>query len=351
MGLSLNFKVVPSSPYHTLNFHMTRGVKQKLYLSEPGGKEWISFLTELSGSLKMLIQVPDNFSICLLPSKIYATVILQQLFPSGVHLLPAHPSITYPHPPELIDSGMDERILLPGTIGPGLSWVKNGFILSHDVDLISGHMINMQEFISVKKDRSEIHLCLDISTSFANHPFVYEKLDAYLFNSEFVFGMQSGISFLIIRDPFINLIQQKWIREFYPPESNSDQDHPGILCHREIESLKLFVIKEMCNDLLRRDRKNIYNEIIYKSILISNALERNKAFELMVKNETDRSPNIISVKILGSTEKVRNHFKSSGIQMDEFYMENYGHIFRFGNFPVHSKEQAGYLSDCIASFR
>ena len=351
MGLSLNFKVVPSSPYHTLQFHMNRGVKQKLHLMEPGGEEWISILAELSGTLKMLIQIPDNFSVCLLPSKIYASVILQHLFPSGVRLLPAHPSVTYPDSPELIDSGIEKRILLPGTPDSGLGRVKKGFILSHDVDLISGQMIHMQELVSLKKDRPEIRLCLDISTSFANHPFIYEKLDAYLFSSEFVFGMQSGITFLIIRDPFINLIRKKWIREFYSAESGSDKDLSGIICHREIESLKLFVIKEMCNDLARRDRNNIRNEIIYKSVLISNALEKNESFELMVKNEADRSPNVISVKILGSTEKVLNHFKRSGIQMDEFYMENYGHILRFGNFPVHSKEQAGYLTDCIVSFQ
>jgi hypothetical protein len=349
MGLTLSFTVSPSSPYHTLQFHLNRAVKKKLHDPGIAREAWIPILLELAQVLKILVHIPSNYSICVLPSKIYAGIILQHLAQGGNMIYPGHPSISYPSFTGLRDSGLNEMIMFPGVWDHVKPNLKGGFILCRDTDLVSGSSLTIQDLLSIREDEPDIHLCMDISISFANHQYTYEKVDSYLFDSEFVFGMYPGITVFVMKDHFSHSMQEKWADEFYFPEIKSGQVHPDILCHREVDVLKLYAFKEMCNDLVRRDPKIIRNEIIYKSILLTNALEGSGSFELMVKNETNRSSNIITARTLGSIDFIRDRFSHFGIQMDEFFQEKYGHIVRFANFPVHSKEQVEYLSDCITS--
>lgn len=349
MGLSLNFKAIPAPPYHTLKFHFNRGVRQKIYssrLEEAGGR---TLIDDLSVSLRNMIQIPDYFSICVLPARLYATSILKDLFPPGIHWVTSLLSAGKSNNTELSFTGLEEKILFPGTPSENVSGMKKGAMLLRDTDPVSGLNIGIPEILSTCSDNPAIRVCVDISTSLINHPFDYERIDAYLFNTEFVFGFQPGISILVVREDIQERIRQKWMNDFISPAGNNKMSHPDILCHREVDLLRLYVFTEMCNDFVRRDPKIIRNEIIYKSILITNALNQSDFFELMIKNEKVRSQNIISARLLGSIEKVRNHFNRCGIQADEIPEKKYGYIFRFGNYPVHSKEQTEYLTDCIGS--
>jgi len=234
-------------------------------------------------------------------------------------------------------------------LSENVAGLKKGSLFLRDTDLLSGLNIGIRQFFSAYSGNPAVHLCVDISTSLINHVYDYESVDAYLFDTEFVFGFQPGISMLIVREDIQKMIRQKWMNDFISPPVNSKTHPPDIHCHREVDFLRLYVFTEMCIDFVRRNPKILRNEIIYKSILMANALNQSEFFELMVKNEKDRSQNIISARLLGSIEKARDHFHRCGIQVDEINEKEYGYIFRFGNFPVHSKEQVEYLTDCIGS--
>lgn len=349
MGLSLNFKAVPAPPFHTLKFHLNRGVRKKIYssgLDEAGGRNLIN---DLSAALRDMIQVPGHFSVCILPGRLYATSIFKNLFPPAIHWIPSLSSRKPLKNTELSFSGMQEKIFLPGMLSENVSGLNKGSLFLRDTDLISGWNIGIPQFVAAYSGNPAVHLCMDVSTSLINHGYDYESVDAYLFNTEFVFGFQPRISILIVREDIQEMILQKWMNDFISPPVNNKTNHPDIHCHREVDPLRLYVFTEMCIDFVRRNPKILRNEIIYKSILIAKALDQSEFFELMVKNEKDRSQNIISARLLGSVEKVRDHFHRCGIQADEIYEKEYGYIYRFGNFPVHSKEQVEHLADCIGS--
>jgi hypothetical protein len=276
--------------------------------------------------------------------------ILQHLNPPGFFFLPGVQSVSYPSSLDLSDSGISEKVIFPGKFPETIGRNKKGTLIYADTDLISGCRFSPPDLMSLKNITKDTHLSLDLSISLANSDFDLEKVDSCLFSSDYVFGLKPGITVLIVKNPFFRKIWDIWGHLFYPENRTSSDDQSAIICHDEVDLLRLFAFKEMCSDLIRRDLKMIANEVVFKSILLNHALEAGKSFELLVKEEKYRSSNVISARFMGPIDRFRSFCLKKGILADEIYQDRIGHLVRFGNFPVHSKEQVAYLADCIESF-
>ena len=348
MGLSLSFTVDPPTPFHSLQFHLNRGSKQKLYDPEKGRLEIQRIISELHRGIKGITKLPEYFSICILPSKLHALSLLQHIHPPCTIIYPGLASDSNLSRMQLTDSGISERMAFPGKLLYTISKVKKGSIICADTDLLSGYRFVFQDLLTVKQSYSDIHLCMDVSTSFANFDYDPVNVDSFLFNSDFVFGLKPGITILAIKSSLFKSIREDWKHLFHRGGPVTSSSQSEIICHQEVDILRLFAFMEMCKDLVRRDMRIIANEITYKSILLYHALDASASFEVMINEERDRSPNIICAKILKSIDSFRLLFRQQSILMDELFFEGNGYRVRFGNFPVHSKEQVAYLTDCIA---
>jgi phosphoserine aminotransferase len=348
MGITLSFAADPAPPFHTLKFHLSRGIKQRLYELPVREEKIRSILFELNHGIREITKISEKYSICVLPSKLLALSLLQKLLPPGTLLYPGVSFLSYPSTMLLTDSGISFRVVLPGELSENTSLIKNGNLICQDVDLKSGRRIIPQDLQVIKNTCPDVHVCIDVSASFINFNFDLTDIDSFLFNSEFVFGLKPGITFLLIKKSLFQTIVNSWGHLFFDFELPSSAGQESMICHQDVDILRLFALKEMCHDLVRRDPSVIANEIIFKSILLYNSLDQSRSFEVLITKEEDRSPNIICARILKPIDKFRSLFQQQGILMDEIYQDKYGYIARFGNFPVHSKEQMNYLTDCIA---
>ncbi|MBS0000018.1 MAG: hypothetical protein KFF73_13650 [Cyclobacteriaceae bacterium] len=351
MGLTIRFTFDPPTPYHTLKFHINRGIKQKLFDREHSRSAMPALLAEMSAGIKMLTQIPENYSIVVLPSKLFAFSILQHLYSPGTLIYPVHPSVTVSPYIEITDSGLITKAILPGKFTTISHQLKSRYLICRDADPSSGYALKIPDLISLKISHPDIHLLLDLSSSFMNFPLDLENIDGYLFESGYVTGMQPAITILILRDPLFQSVQNNWKNNFYHLLPGREKDYPGIIVHRETDAVRLFVFKEICYDLIRRDPKIIRNETIYKSIILYEALEKSDHFKLLVPDQQDRSPNIITASMISSPEIILSIFAKKGILFDLIPRENEGYIARFSNFPVHSREQTEHLADTIAGMR
>jgi hypothetical protein len=348
MGYNLSFTAEPAPPFHTLKFHLSRGIKQRLYEQPVIEKKNHSILFELFQRIREITKISKEYSICVLPSKLHAFSLLQKLYPPGILLYPGISFLSYPSTMQLSDSGISFRVILPGGLSENKTLIQKGNLICMDVDLKSGRRFRPQDLRVIKDTCPGIHICLDTSASFVNFNYDVIEADSYLFNSEFVFGLRPGITVFLIKKSLVQTIVSYWGHLFIEVESLSSGEQESMICHQDVDILRLFTFKEMCNDLVRRDPSVIANEIIYKSIILYNSLDESRSFEVLIAEEEDRSANIICARILKPVEKFRSLFQQQGILMDEIYQDKYGYIARFGNFPVHSKEQMNYLTDCIA---
>ena len=201
-----------------------------------------------------------------------------------------------------------------------------------------------------KKMNSEINLFLDISSSFVNYNFNYENVDGFVFSTDHVIGLFPGVTIFVIRNTLLEILIRHWRLLFITDQHKKFKNHSGsIFCHREVDLVKLYIFKEICRDLIQRDMKIIRNEMIYKSIILYNVLEKSNNFDLMIDEKNNRSQNILCARVLGPIRELKNYFLQKDILLDYINNKKFGHIIRIGNFPVHSKEQMIYLADMIES--
>jgi hypothetical protein len=221
-------------------------------------------------------------------------------------------------------------------------------VICRDIDTLTGFALNVQEIPALKMRHPERHICLDLSCSFMNYPLDNHSVDAYLFDVTPGTGIQPAITLLIVRQPLGKAALEIWPDSLNNPLTGSG-GNPEIFFHREVDILSLFVFKEICFDLIRRDPMIIRNEIIYKSIILYEALENNSHFSLMVSEPQDRSPNVIVAGLISEPETILSIFKKKRILFDLLLDEKNERLIRFSNYPVHSREQMEMLTDIIAS--
>jgi phosphoserine aminotransferase len=347
MGLSIRFTFDPPTPYHTLGFHLNRGIRQKLMEEEISRRSLPGILTDLASGLKMLTEFPDNYSVILLPSMISAYGILEKLYGPGTLIVPAHPSTGIPAP-GLPDSRLKIVSFRPGDYSTFIHQLNTDMVICRDIDTLTGFALSIQEIQALKMRHPDLHICLDLSCSFMNYPLDMHSVDAYLFDITPVTGIHPAITLLIVRQPLDKAALEIWPDSLHKPLPGAG-GNPEIFFHREVDILSLFVFKEICYDLIRRDPTIIRNEIIYKSIILYEAFENNLHFSLIVGEPQDRSPNVIVAGLVSEPETILSIFKKKRILFDVLMDEKSGLMIRFSNFPVHSREQMEMLTDIIAS--
>ena len=345
MGLSIRFTFDPPTPYHTLSFHQNRGIRQKFMDMDNAGKIMPALGADLYDSLKMLTEFPDGFSMIVLPSRIFAHSLLQRFFHSGISVIPAPPGYGISLQQDMNESAFSVSTIPPRGLPERIPQLDTDFLICVDSDPSSGSIFHTMDIRSVKSYKPELTVCLDNSLSYMNATLNFPGIDAYLFDTAYVTGMQPSITMLLVPGQLGSTIMLELKDILMFPESGNE--YPQFLIHREVDLLRLYVFKEICYDMIRRDPKIIRNEIIYKSYLLYTALTESSHFDPVVRDPDERSPNILSARILSSPEIITGNFRSKGILFDMLTINGIGYHARFSNFPVHSREQVEFLADAI----
>ncbi len=333
--IMLPFRVEPAPPYHTLFFHFRQGCKKRI-VEDPSREEILADLAgNLNHTLTEFLHMRDSHSLIVLPSKYHlATLFFQKKMTSVFTHGSGFDGLFDVIRGERLPVSPDQKIPSEGG--------KKTDLLLVDTDNFTGYYLNDQYLDLVRSAYKDACLHLDISTSILNRSITFDRYDSIIFNTHYIFGLYPGLIFLLLKNDHPH---ERFTAILHSKRFVSDQQ--GTYCHREVDLMSLFTIEQVCRDMINRDIQIIKNETIFKSILLYNAIDRSRRFDLIIEEEEKRSSSIIAARYLMSAEDAASFFRKAGVAVNIDHRKETDTVVRIGNFPVHSKEQAGYLADVI----
>ena len=114
--------------------------------------------------------------------------------------------------------------------------------------------------------------------------------------------------------------------------------------------LGIYLLNQVCQDLLRRGINSIRQETAYKAALLYDCLDRHSIIFPFVTTTEDRSPTVVVAATGEHTKRLNQHLLAHGLQAGDGYGSAKQTQLRFANFPAHSRETYEKLCDLIRAF-
>lgn len=98
----------------------------------------------------------------------------------------------------------------------------------------------------------------------------------------------------------------------------------------------VFLLNAVLKDFKKIGIQTIRKETDEKAKFLYTTLEKNKRYEIFVKNKQFRSPTVIVAKVHKGSKPLTERLKKKGIILGSGYGETKATHIRIGNFPAHS---------------
>ena len=212
----------------------------------------------------------------------------------------------------------------------------------------------LDQLYSLKEQHPESIIAVDAVSSLPVVDLDYSMVDTVYASVQKAFGLPAGLGVWLINDKteerarklhesgkfrqtshnIISLIEQA--RKYQTPST------PNILA--------IYLFSQVVRDMINRGIQQIRNDIIYKSAIMYNMLEKHNILNPFVKEKTLQSDTIIVVDSGERTKDLLNYLSAHKLEVGNGYGKMMGKQIRIANFPTHSKEQFEMLVDLIEKF-
>jgi len=211
------------------------------------------------------------------------------------------------------------------------------------------------DFIYALKEKNPRSLlCVDAVSSLPNANFDYTKVDSVYFSVQKGFGMPPGLGVWIVNEACIAKSEELLSAGY---SIGTHHNLPSYLANGKKNqtpetpnSVAIYVLGKVAEDMLRRGIEHIRKETVYKSVILYQELARHEKLIPFVKEKAFQSPTVIVAETNGYTKALSDYLDSHGMEAGEGYGSHKGNQLRFANFPAHSKEQYELLVDSLRSF-
>ncbi len=206
----------------------------------------------------------------------------------------------------------------------------------------------------LKEKNPKALLCVDVVSSIPYVDFDYSKVDSVYFSVQKGFGMPPGLGVWIVNDACISKSEALLSKGLSIGTHHTLPNYlKNGMNHQTPEtpnSIAIYVIGKIAEDMIRRGIHLIRKETEYKSVILYDALKHHKKIKPFVKEEIYQSPTVIIADTAEQTEALSQYLQQKGMEAGEGYGKHKRTQLRFANFPAHSKEQYEQLADYIKSF-
>jgi phosphoserine aminotransferase len=347
MGMvrKLSFKSDKPPPYHTFDFHRKRALKRQFHGTSIDSYTNHKLMAHAVENLISLLDIPSHYNLFFLNKGISLMTALLKITKGNIVLTDT------PFVKKSFGQVTKKNALLKmGSEGTPRHRVSEKSLLCYDhIDPNTGQII---DFHYLKKNFQITSIPVvhaDISLSVPTEVLDFKNIHSYYFSTRFGFGMNPGIIVWMAN----NDIFKKTLTEYNNyiksiPENFLIQDQRSVFYDVNLE--QIYILGMIASDMMNRGIQIIRNEIKYKSVILYNALRKNRKFDVLVKDLNDQSNNILCARVNASPKKVFDFFIDQDIELDVYEGDAGITIIRMANYPVHSKEQVEYLADTIAKF-
>lgn len=353
MNHNIYFTPGPSQLYHTYEAHFKQALRENIPSINHRTKQFIAVIKETTTNLRLLLNIPEDYDVFFVNSANEAwDRILQNLVVSSSHHFANGAfgkkfhnfALQHRLKSTITEVGFGEKITdwqVPSNaelIGVTKNETSNGFTISEE------------EIKSLRDQNPDKLIALDTVSAAGAIPIDFKMVDVAYFSVQKCFGMPAGLGVIIANQKcqekalkklenqsigsyrsFVNL--KKFSDTFQTPET------PNMLA--------IYTLGKIAKDMLNIGVSKIHNEIIYKSVLLMNAIQKHPSLELLINEEQNRSKTTIVAKCESDNTKILKELADKGFILGGGYKEYKNTCIRIANFPAHSKESVELLCDLL----
>ncbi len=164
-----------------------------------------------------------------------------------------------------------------------------------DIDLMTGRIALDTKLTQILDLNNLPFIHQDISYSSPTDPLDFDKIDSFSFQTAYGFGMSQDLVVWILRSGLFNKVISQIDRRYMDLDPGSSKTRKYFI-QDKLEISRIYILGMIVKDFLNRSLSIIRNEIKYKSIILYNSINDNPNLELLVKDQSFRSQNIICAK-------------------------------------------------------
>ncbi len=357
MALPINFTPGPSQVYFTVEDHVRQAFREGIPSISHRSKEFERHFSGCNEGLRALLDIPSGWHV-------FFTSSATEVWERSIQNLVAHRSHHFVN--GAFSAKFHEFATLLGK-QPTAETVPDGtgFELAQapaDAELIAVTQNETSTGVSVSaswiralRDRHPDALIIVDGVSALPHLQPdFKTVDSVFFSVQKGFGMPAGLGVWMVNDRCLEVsakISSAGHRTgtyhtlaalAANGKKNQTPSTPNVL--------GIYLLNQVCQDLLRRGIQNIRQETAYKAALLYDTLDRHPIVSSFVARAEDRSPTVVVAATGAHTGRLNDHLLAHGLQAGDGYGAAKQHQLRFANFPAHSKETYEKLCDLIRDF-
>jgi len=353
---NIYFTPGPSALYPTVSQHIQEALADEICSIFHRSDRFKQIYQKTVASLKVLLNIPDDFFIFFLGSATEAMerIIENCVVDSSFHFVNGAFSKRFYNiakelkkNPQKIEKGF----------GKGFDFSK--VTIPENAELIcftqnetsSGVSTPLKNIYEIKHQYPEKLVAVDIVSSVPFIDIDYTKVDCTFFSVQKGFGLPAGLGVLVLNNrcleksfvlseknlnigsyhKFLSLKEQG--EKFQTPET------PNVLA--------IYLLGKVCEDMIECGIEKIRKETKIKAEMLYDFFEQHKDFELFVKKESFRSQTVIVANSFVDSEIVRSKLREKGFIVGTGYKEYKNSQIRIANFPSNKKNDVEKLIGCL----
>lgn len=352
----MNFSPGPSQLYFTTETHYKTAFKEGIPSLSHRSKTFEHIYKHTQDSLRELLGIPATHHIFFTSS---ATEIWELLIQNLVEEKSSHfvngafsekfyqASVQLKRKAELIKAEDGKGFNSPVKLDAELIGVTHN-------ETSTGVSLPKDFIYGLKKLNPNSLIAVDAVSSLPYADFDYSQVDSVYFSVQKGFGMPPGLGVWIVNDACIGKAEQLLAKgksigthhtlPFYLKNGlkNQTPETPN--------SLAIYVLGKVAEDMARRGIEIIRKETEYKSVILYNLLANHLKLTQFVIEKEYQSPTVIIASCNVDAKPLTAYLMEKGIEPGEGYGIHKGKQLRFANFPAHSKEQFELLVDSLEAF-
>ncbi len=342
----------PSQLFYTFEEHFKKAMSLDVGSISHRSKDFVSIVKHTKDCLRELLEIPHDYDIFFLSSANEAwDRIIQNLVIETSHHF-ANGAFSKKFYDFAIKYGKSSTL---NEVGDGQSF-KN-FEVPAEAELIGltknetsmGFTFPESEIEQLRKDNPDQLIALDMVSATPSIPINLSNVDTAYFSVQKSFGMPPGLGVWICNQK----CQEQAIKKSERTTIGSYRSLPNLKKLSDKDqtpdtpnSLAIYILGKIAEDMLEVGKKKIINDTIYKSTILYQAIENHPSLSPFVNDATYQSKTTI-VANTNDPGKMISYFKEKGIVIGSGYGSHKENHIRIANFVTHSKETIEMVCDLL----
>lgn len=332
--------------YYTLQDHLNVAIKNNLITNYQTNKIYTDILDKAKDNIRLLLDIPEDLSIFITTSlhEIWDLSIKNLIDKNASFFLSGTHSKSFYDYSKYLNINSNCIKIKDGYNENNIHSIQNDFISFSLDEVDTGYCISNDIIQNIRNRYPNAIISIDGTYSFPVFKFDFNIADSVYFKVNGLFGVPSGLCVWIVNQRSID--KSKSLLESNP-KRKSHFDLVGLTEQKfsfkeRFNTLDIYLLEKISEDLLYKGGKQLQNEAIYKSTIIYQAIEQSENLFNYHKGK-EKSKTVISFQSNFDSEKVIDLFSKKRMILGQSTDNQLSLL----NSPSFSKELFEQIADLL----